>query len=291
MLRTRPSARGRAAKTVLPRHSGCSSAFAPLLTRSSVYSQARRFFSCKQPPSISQSLSTPGSLDCLDALSQLTSLALCRSHDAAAAAGGLPAAAAAEIGAQPPALGDAVGDVIGDVIGDAIAAAAGAPVPLPGAVQDAEMDAADAAEAAGFGAGFGGGFGGEFGGFGGEEAGGGAGAAAEARPRDFARLPPAVGRLGALHTLRLDNLPPCYDVLRGLAPLRRLEMRVRARPAAARPLTLRQGTAAAANNLARTAATPGVARGSSPTHAHPQPTPLPHAAARRARRCGCATAC
>jgi hypothetical protein len=55
-------------------------------------------------------------------------------------------------------------------------------------------------------------------------AGGGAGPADGA---DFPRLPPALARLPRLRALRLENLPPSYDVLQGLSSLERLEMRVR----------------------------------------------------------------
>jgi hypothetical protein len=43
---------------------------------------------------------------------------------------------------------------------------------------------------------------------------------------EFPRLPPALARLPLLLVLRLENLPPNYDVLRALGSLRRLEMRV-----------------------------------------------------------------
>jgi hypothetical protein len=115
-----------------------------------------------------------GSLDDLDALTQLTSLALCRGHDAGG--GGLPPSAAAAI--APPAQ-------------------------LPGAAQGGEEAGPAAA------------------------AGAAAGLDADGRPRDFVQLPAAVGELRLLHTLRLDNLPPCYDALRRLPALLRLEMRVR----------------------------------------------------------------
>ncbi|KAI8468619.1 MAG: hypothetical protein J3K34DRAFT_8010 [Monoraphidium minutum] len=128
----------------------------------------------------------PGALEELAALSGLTSLSLCRSHDAGATASptSLPAAAAAAI-APPP--------------------------PLPGV----PLDAAGA---------------------------GGGGEEWDARPGGGARLPAAVGELRRLHTLRLDNLPPSYDVLAPLPGLRRLEMR-------GQTLRLRNGLLMAANPL------------------------------------------